>query len=157
MASPSDPCVQELYAPDNACFGCGPANPQGLRIRSFLEGDRLVAEWKAGPHHEAVPGIVSGGIIGTLLDCHGTWAAALHLMQKRGDPVPPHTVTAEYAVKLLWPTPASEPIHLEARVVESSENSATVVATLTAGGKVCASCRGVYVTVKPGHPAYRRR
>ncbi len=156
MASPTSPCVQETFAPENACFGCGPANPKGLRIRSVLEGDRLVAEWKAEKHHEAFDGMVSGGIIGTLLDCHSNWAAAMHLMRTRGDPTPPCTVTAEYAVKLLWPTPSTETIHLEARVTESSKSSATVMATLTAGGKVCASCQGVFVAVKPGHPAYHR-
>jgi hypothetical protein len=45
MATPQS--LQERYAPSNACFGCGPANPQGLRIRSFEEGDAVVAHWRA--------------------------------------------------------------------------------------------------------------
>jgi acyl-coenzyme A thioesterase PaaI-like protein len=156
MASELERCVQETYAPQNACFGCGPANPRGLRLRSFEQGDGLVADWQPEKHHEAFTNILAGGVIGTLLDCHSNWAAALHLARRRGSPVPPCTVTSEYAVTLLWPTPTDAPVHLLARVIESSEDRATVEATLTAGGKVCASCKGVFVAVRPGHPAYHR-
>ena len=77
--------LQERYAPNNACWGCGPANAEGLRIRSFPEGDAVVAEWKPEPKYEAFPGVLNGGIIGTLLDCHCNWTAAYHLMQQSGD------------------------------------------------------------------------
>jgi len=150
------PSLQERYAPGNACFGCGPANPQGLHVRSFVEGDECVAEWTPQPHHEAFPGILNGGIIGALLDCHANWTAAAYLMAKRGAQTPPCCVTADYAVKFLHPTPSGTPVKLRARVVESSENSAVVRATLESGGKVCATCRGTFVAVKPGHPAYHR-
>lgn len=150
--------LQERYAPDNACFGCGPANPKGLRIRSFeAEGDQVVADWTPQPHHEAFPGVLNGGIIGTLLDCHCNWTAAWHLMKKSGAPSPPCTVTAEYAVKLLRPTPSEGPVHLQAHVVESSEDRATVEGVLVGSNhKPCATCRGVFVAVKEGHPAYHR-
>ncbi|PYQ19096.1 MAG: PaaI family thioesterase [Acidobacteria bacterium] len=150
------PSLQERYAPGNACFGCGPANPQGLHMRSFVEGDECVAEWTPQPHHEAFPGILNGGIIGTLLDCHANWTAAWHLMKKAGAATPPCTVTADYAVKLLRPTPSNEPVTLRARVVESSGDRAVVEASLASGGKVCDTCRGTFVAVKPGHPAYHR-
>jgi acyl-coenzyme A thioesterase PaaI-like protein len=152
----SDRSLQETYAPHNACFGCGPANPKGLRIRSFAKGDEVVAIFTPEPHHEAFPGVLNGGIIGALLDCHLNWTAAWHLMQKAGAPTPPCTVTADYAVKLTRPTPTSGPVELSAKVVESTADRAIVEGTLTAGGKVCATCRGTFVAVKPGHPAYHR-
>lgn len=152
----AEPSVQEHYAPANACFGCGPANAKGLRIRSFEEGDELVCRWKAEKHHEAFEGVVSGGIIGTLLDCHSNWCAAMHLMRAQGLDAPPCTVTAEFAVKLLRPTPSAGEITLRAHVVEAEGDRAVVEATLEAGGKVCDTCRGVFVAVKPGHPAYHR-
>jgi acyl-coenzyme A thioesterase PaaI-like protein len=148
--------LQETYAPANACFGCGPANEKGLRIRSFPEGDEYVAEWQPETYHEAFPGMLNGGIIGALLDCHSNWAAAYHLMRRRGESSPPCTVTADYAIKLPRPTPVDRPISLSARVVESTDDRATVEATLTAGGRVTATCRGTFVAVKPGHPAYHR-
>ena len=149
--------LQERHAPASTCFGCGPANAQGLRIRSFEEGADLVAEWQPEPHHEAFPGVLNGGIIGALLDCHCNWTAAIHLMRAAGPGAAlPSTVTAEYAIALKRPTPTSSPVSLRARVVESSGNKAVVEGTLTAGGKVCATCRGTFVAVGPDHPAFHR-
>jgi acyl-coenzyme A thioesterase PaaI-like protein len=148
--------LQERYAPENGCFGCGPANARGLHVRSFEEGDALVAEWRAEPHHEAFAGCVNGGIVGALLDCHSNWTAAIHLMKQAGLDRPPCTVTAEFHVRLLRVTPSDAPLRLVARVVESSDDRATVDATIEAGGKATATCRGVFVAVKEGHPAFHR-
>lgn len=148
--------LQEQYAPENACFGCGPANQRGLRVRSFARGDEVVAEWRPEPHHLAFPGVLNGGIIGTLLDCHSNWAAAWHLMRQSGADSPPCTVTAEFHVKLRRPTPTDGPVTLVARVAESKADRAVIDAELRARGEVCATCRGTFVAVKPGHPAYHR-
>ncbi|MGK5084385.1 PaaI family thioesterase [Bdellovibrionota bacterium FG-1] len=159
MSHPSNsPGLQDQYAPLSICFGCGPANSKGLRIQSHVaeHGAELVAEWTAEKHHEAFPGMLNGGIIGALLDCHSNWTAAWHLMKQAGVNEMPYTVTADYSIQLKRPTPTAGPIYLAAHVVESKEDRATVEATLTAGGKVCATCRGTFVAVKPGHPAYHR-
>jgi acyl-coenzyme A thioesterase PaaI-like protein len=148
--------LQDRYAPSGRCFGCGPANDKGLRIKSHARGDTVVATWMPERHHEAFEGMLSGGIIGTLLDCHSNWTAALHLMKKSGQESVPCTVTSEFKVNLLRPTPTAAPVQLEAHVVESSADRATVEATLTAAGKVTATCRGVFVAVKEGHPAFGR-
>jgi acyl-coenzyme A thioesterase PaaI-like protein len=110
------------------------------------------------PHveYEAYEGMLSGGIIGTLLDCHCNWTAAWHLMTKTGADTPPCTVTAEYSIKLLRPTPTDRPLRLVARVTESTDTRAIVEGELIAHDKVCATCHGVFVAVKPGHPAYHR-
>lgn len=152
----SEPSVQERYAPHNACFGCGPANPKGLRVRSMERGDELLAEWKAEPHHEAFPGVLNGGIIGALLDCHCNWTAAIHLMRARSAVSPPCTVTADYAIVLKRPCPTDQPVTIRARVVESKDDRAVVEGTLEAQGKVRATCRGTFVAVTEGHPAYHR-
>lgn len=148
--------LQERYAPRNECFGCGPANEKGLHIRSFPQGDEVVCEWQPAKYHEAYPGMLSGGIIGTLMDCHSNWAAAWHLMNRNQQDSPPCTVTADYAIKLKRPTPTDKPIKLVARVIESTDDRAIVEAELIAHDKVCATCRGTFVAVKPGHPAYHR-
>lgn len=148
--------LQDRYAPETTCFGCGPANAQGLRIKSRVEGGEVVLDWRPEPHHEAFPGFVNGGIIGVLFDCHCNWAAAHHLMVRTGAAAPPFTVTADYAVKLRRPTPSGTTLRLRARVVESTDDRATVEATLEADGLERASCRGTFVAVKPGHPAYER-
>jgi acyl-coenzyme A thioesterase PaaI-like protein len=151
--------LQETYSPNGRCFGCGPANDKGLRIRSFESGgagDELTCEWRAEPHHLAFDGIVNGGIIGSLLDCHSNWTAARHLMKKRGDEEVPPTVTADFHVRLDRPTPLDATLHLRAHVVESTDDRAVVEVTLEANGKVTARCRGTFVAVKEGHPAYFR-
>lgn len=149
------PSLQETYAPQSVCFGCGPANPKGLHIRSFADGDTLVAEFTPEKHHEAFPGVLNGGIIGTLLDCHCNWAAAWHLLQRDGGHLP-STVTMEYAITLRRPTPTDGPVHLVARVVEAVGDVVTVEGELIAGGKVCDRCTGKFMAVKEGHPAYHR-
>ena len=158
MTETSSTSLQERYAPQrNACFGCGPANPQGLHVRTFVDGDECVAEWTPQPNHEAFPGVLNGGIIGALLDCHANWAAAWHLMKKAGAETPPCTVTADYAVKLLRPTPTDAPVKLAGpgrRVVRRSRGRRSHAGERGQGP--CDTCRGTFVAVKPGHPAYHR-
>jgi acyl-coenzyme A thioesterase PaaI-like protein len=149
--------LQETYAPNGICFGCGVTNEKGLRIRSFpSENGEVVAEFHAEPHHQAFPGMLNGGIIGALLDCHSNWTATYFLMKRDGKTEPDYTVTADFHVKLKRPTPFDAPIYLKARVVESSADRATVEAELVADEKVCATCRGTFIAVKEGHPAYHR-
>lgn len=148
--------LQDRYAPQNKCFGCGPRNERGLRIKSRVEGDTVVAEWMPEEHHEAFPGMLNGGIIGALLDCHSNWTAAWHLMNRAGASEPPSTVTADFHVKLKRPTPSKKPVRLVARVVESTDDRAVIEAELSSDGKVTSTCRGTFVAVKEGHPAFHR-
>ncbi len=148
--------IQETFAPDLKCFGCGPANQRGLHVRSFPNGEEVIAEWQPRPEYEAFPGMLSGGIIGTLLDCHCNWTAAHYLMKRLNLDKPPCTVTADYTIKLFRPTPSDKPIRMVARVVESTDERAIVEGELIAYEKVTATCRGTFVAVKEGHPAYHR-
>jgi uncharacterized protein (TIGR00369 family) len=149
--------LQERQEPGGRCFGCGPANPGGLRIRSFeAEDGTVVADWTARPEHEAFDGFVNGGILATLVDCHSNWAAIAHLMRRAGTREAPSTVTAELSVRYLRPTPADRPIHLVARVVASGERSATVETTVESEGQATAVGRAVFVAVTAGHPAHDR-
>jgi acyl-coenzyme A thioesterase PaaI-like protein len=148
--------LQETYGPRTRCFGCGPANAQGLRIRSFPgEGGEVVCDWTPEEHHMAFPGVVNGGICGAILDCHSNWTAAWHLMKASGAAEPPYTVTADFHVVLTRPTPMA-PLRLRAHVVEAGTDRATVEATIEAGGKITATCRGTFVAVREGHPAFHR-
>ena len=148
--------LQEQHAGKSTCYGCGPANETGLHIRSFPQGDKLVCEWQPDPKYEAFPGMLYGGLIGCLLDCHCNWTAAWHLMNERQLDHPPCTVTAKYEVKFLKPTPSHQPVQLTASVIESKEDRATVFGELRSGGELCATCTGTFVAVKPGHPAFHR-
>ncbi len=111
--------LQQRFAPRDICFGCGQANPQGLRLQSYPEGELLVARWMPQDHHQAFVGILNGGIIGTLLDCHCNWAAAWHLKVQNDAAQPPCTLTAEYSIKLIHPTPTDSLLELRSWVVKS--------------------------------------
>ncbi|HXY38129.1 MAG TPA: PaaI family thioesterase, partial [Vicinamibacteria bacterium] len=89
-------------------------------------------------------------------DCHSNWTAAMHLMRQATADRPPCTVTAEFQVRLLRVTPSTVPLTLHARVVDSTADRATVEARIDADGQTTATCRGVFVAVKEGHPAYHR-
>lgn len=156
MSTEPGPAAQDQFAPHGICFGCGPANPKGLRIKSRWEGDSFVARWRAEPHHQAFPGVLNGGIVGALLDCHSNWCAVTALMRERGAKEAPVTVTAEFAVKLKRPTPADAEITLKAKPVSIEGGTVVVEAELWANGKLCDTCRGTFVEVKEGHPAFNR-
>jgi acyl-coenzyme A thioesterase PaaI-like protein len=152
----SERCLQETYAPESVCYGCGPANDKGLHVRSFAANGQVVAEWTPDAHHLAFEGVLNGGVIGSILDCHCNWTTAWHLMNRRGDDRPPATVTMEYTVKLHRPTPMGEPLRLVARIQNSTDEVATVEGEVWAAGRLCATCTGRFMAVKPGHPAYDR-
>jgi acyl-coenzyme A thioesterase PaaI-like protein len=159
LADPPEPSLQERYAPASRCFGCGPANLAGLRIGSRPSGEDpaiLVARFEPRPEHEAFAGVVNGGILGTLLDCHANWTATWHLMRDQGTDRPPTTVTLEYSIRMRRPTPSDRPIDLRAWVTDAGPDRATVEAEIASDGTVTATGRGIFVAVKPDHPAYDR-
>jgi acyl-coenzyme A thioesterase PaaI-like protein len=153
--------LQEMYAPQGRCFGCGPTNEKGLRIRSLPQSDDanaiVVCDWTPEKHHEAFEDVLNGGIIGALLDCHMNWTAIHYLIKKGGLDHAPPCVTSEFKVVFKRPTPCG-PVHIEGRVVSAEEDRATIEATMRAanGEKVTAIGTGTFIAVKPGHPAYHR-
>jgi acyl-coenzyme A thioesterase PaaI-like protein len=100
--------------------------------------------------------MLNGGIAGSLLDCHSNWTAAHHLMKIRDLDAPPCTVTADFHVSLRKPTPTNTDFTLKARVVSSEGDKVIIEATLEANNKVTCTCRGTFVAVREGHPAYHR-
>ena len=148
--------LQDQFAPNLICFGCGPANQDGLQIKSFVEGDKVVARFQPHSHHQSFPGMMNGGIVGALLDCHSNWTAAWHLMNENGLSVPPCCVTAKYEVTFEKPTPSDIELILTAWVVESSKRKAVIDVTLSVSDSITARCRGTFVSVKPDHPAFHR-
>ena len=152
----AEKCVQQEYAPNSICFGCGPANKAGLQIESHRIDNGLLMEYLPNETHQAFPGMINGGIIGTLLDCHGNWTAAIALMDEKNLSEPPCTVTASYSVILRRPTPLGENLIVTSQIDEIDGDKVKVDLLLEAEGKVCASGTGLFVAVKEGHPAYHR-
>jgi acyl-coenzyme A thioesterase PaaI-like protein len=127
--TPLEESLQERYFPELPCFGCGPANEKGLRLRSFPREDGLVtASFTPWPEHDNGLGYLNGGIIATVLDCHSA-AAVTHEAFTRGWPPLPGAalpyVTANLDVRYLRPAPLTEPVVLLAEVVAASEAEMT--------------------------------
>jgi len=154
--------LQERYAPASVCFGCGPDNASGLHVRSFPDPDperegALVATWTPSPDHRAFANVLNGGICATILDCHANWSAAMAIMRTSGADRPPATVTADFEVHLLAPTPTAGPLTLRAWPVDVEGRRATSEARIeTADGTVTATFVGRFVAVRDDHPAHDR-
>lgn len=148
--------LQDRYAPNGVCFGCGPKNPRGLHLKSVPVGGRVVADWTPGNEHVAFGNFGSGGIISVLMDCHGNWAATHALMKARGLDTPPGTVTAEYTVRFLKPSPIDGRWQLTAWATEVDGDAVTVSGELKVDGVTTAKMSGTFIAVKEGHPAYYR-
>ncbi|HLE04464.1 MAG TPA: hypothetical protein VI729_07630, partial [Anaerolineales bacterium] len=80
------PTYFQDHMPGNLCFGCGSENPEGLHIHSFWEGDEAVCEWASRSRYQGWKGLLNGGILATLIDCHcmGTAMAAAYRSEGRG-------------------------------------------------------------------------
>ena len=102
--------LQDTYGPETICFGCGPANDKGLQIKSVVGDGEVVADFDPSPEHQAFPGVVNGGIIGALFDCHMNWAAAHAIMTGRRLERPPVTVTADFMCVSAGPLPTRPPV-----------------------------------------------
>ncbi len=143
--------IQDYYPDDlSYCFGCGRLNEQGHQIKSYWDGDETVATFTPKPYHIAIPGYVYGGLIASLIDCHGTGTAAAAKYREEGramDTEPPFRfVTASLKVDYLRPTPLGVPLELRGVVEEVRGRKVVTTVTLSAGGALCA--RGSVVAVQ---------
>ncbi len=142
---------QDYYPDDTAlCYGCGRLNEHGLHIQSYWDGDESICTFTPKPYHTAIPGYVYGGLIASLIDCHGTGTATAAAWRAEGRelgsaPVP-RFVTASLHVEYVKPTPLGVPLIVRGRVKEIKGRKVIVSAELSADNQVCA--RGEVVAVQ---------
>jgi acyl-coenzyme A thioesterase PaaI-like protein len=143
--------IQDQYDPAfQVCYGCGAQNPHGLQIKSRCEGGEVVAEFMPGPEHLGVPGVVYGGLLASLIDCHGIATGAEHFQRLEQLDHPPRCVTASLHVEYRKPTPMNgQPLQLRARVVEASARKAVVEVSLGVGGETTVEARVIAVKLPP--------
>jgi len=142
---------QDYYTGSFAyCYGCGRLNPDGLQIKTHWEGEESVTRFTPRPHHIAITGYVYGGLIASLIDCHGTGTAAAAGYRAAGREMGTEPafrfVTASLHVDYLKPTPLGVPLEVRGTVKEVKGRKIVVAATLSARGEVCA--RGEVVAVQ---------
>ena len=144
--------IQERLLAGTTCFGCGPDNDKGLRLRSYPADGDVRAAFLPWPEHDNGLGFLNGGIISTVLDCH-TAAAVLHEADLRGwkpyEGLPLSYVTAGLDVRYLRPAPLLEECELVARVVEADEARMLAQAELVHDGKVRATATAEWKRWRP--------
>jgi acyl-coenzyme A thioesterase PaaI-like protein len=140
------------YYPDQLsyCYGCGRLNEHGLQIKSYWDGDETVCIFQPRPYHIAIPGYVYGGLLASLIDCHGTGTAAAAAYRDQSRPMdsepPLRFLTASLHVDYLKPTPLGVPLEVRGRVREVKGRKVVVAATISARGEV--TVRGEIVAVQ---------
>lgn len=142
---------QDYYPEElSHCYGCGRLNEHGYQLKSTWDGEESVASFTPQPYHIAIPGYVYGGLIASLIDCHGTGTAAAAAYRAAGrtmGTLPPlRFVTAALQVEYLRPTPLGVPLEIRGQVQEIKGRKVVVSATVTANGEVCV--RGQVVAVQ---------
>lgn len=136
--------IQDFYPDDlSHCYGCGRLNEDGHQLKTCWDGDETVSFFEPWPEHIAIPGYVYGGLIASLIDCHGTGTAAAAAYREAGrEPgtEPPFRfVTASLSVRYLRPTPMGVPLEVRGSVLEIKGRKVVVKATVSACGEVCAT------------------
>ena len=144
------------YYPDELsyCYGCGRLNEQGLKLKSYWDGEETVAIFNPRPYHIAIPGYVYGGLIASIIDCHGTGTAAAATYRAEGREMgtepPVRFVTASLHVEYIRPTPLGVLLEVRGKVREIKGRKVVVSSTVSAGGEICA--KGEVVAVQmPEH------
>jgi acyl-coenzyme A thioesterase PaaI-like protein len=150
MDGSKGPAIQNLYPDDFAhCFGCGRHNREGHQLKSFLEGDGVIARFTPPANQSSVPGFVYGGLLASLIDCHAMATAAAGELGESGvaaGAAAPRYVTAALRVDYLKPTPSGVELEIRGHVTERSERKSVVAVTVKAGGAV--TVRGEAVAVR---------
>ncbi|HEV2427827.1 MAG TPA: PaaI family thioesterase [Acidimicrobiales bacterium] len=147
------PAVQDFYTDHLArCYGCGRLNERGYRLRTRWDGDETLTRFTPAPFHTAVPGVVYGGLLASLVDCHSTatGAAALYRVEGRdfADPGPAHRcVTGTLAVRFLRPTPLGPELAVRGRVVDVAGRKVTVASRIEADGVTTVEADAVVLEV----------
>ena len=146
--------IQDELGIENWCYGCGPENPEGLKIKSYWDGDETVCtflprpSFMAGPRH-----LLNGGIIATVIDCHCICTAVAAVYKSEGRPMGSDPVvwcvTGSLQIDYLRPTPIAAPVLLRAHVESIEGKRTTVTCTLSSDGLERARGRAVAVKVLP--------
>ena len=143
--------IQDNYPDDVAhCYGCGRLNEHGHQIKSFWDGDETISHFTPKEYHTAIPGFVYGGLIASLIDCHGTGTAALAAYRaenREHDSMPAlRFVTASLQVDYLKPTPLGVELELRGKILEIKGKKVITEITVSANGEITA--RGKVVAVQ---------
>lgn len=144
----------QSYIDNNVCFGCGKDNHDGLQIQSYWQdNDEVICTWHSHPKYQGWKGILNGGILASLIDCHcmGTAMAGAYFSENRGlDSNPIYRyATGTLTIKYLLPTSNDAPVELRAKIMEMKGNAKkiTVQCDVWSEGKKTAEATAIAIKV----------
>lgn len=148
----NQPAIQDHFSGEHAiCYGCGGDNSHGLHIRTQWDGRCGIFRFTPMHYHTAFPGVVYGGLIASLFDCHciGTAIAAAYDAEDRKPGTDPAImyVTANLNVNYIRPTPMDRELMFKARIIETGGKKTIVSCTLVADDTECANARVIGIRV----------
>ena len=147
------PAFQDLAHLEGNCYGCGRHQPSGLRIKSHWHDDGIHVIAHHTPREEFAgwPGLVYGGLLAMLVDCHGNWTAIAHHYRAEartpGSQPDIFCVTAHLGIDYLKPTPMDRPLTLRARVDGETGRKTRVLCEVLAGDELTARADCLFVRV----------
>ena len=127
----------------NYCFGCGKANPDGMRLRFTFDEQRncFVSRFRLGKRYTGPPGHCHGGIIATILD------EAMGKPNRMSEVV---ALTRTMKVDYLKPVPLNKPLRVEARAVSiKGRYHVNQAEILNANNEVMAKSEGLFIAIDP--------
>jgi acyl-coenzyme A thioesterase PaaI-like protein len=136
----------------NLCFGCGASNPSGLQIKSYYQDSEALCTFLPRPEHAAgPPHVLNGGILATVIDCHGVCTAIAAAYEAENRPIgsapPLWYVTGSLTIDYRLPTPIDRPLILRARVRDSKGRKSWVEIEATSSEKAVARATVLAVRV----------
>lgn len=144
--------IQDFY-PDHfaQCYGCGRLNEHGHQIKTLWDGEETLTRFVPKDYHTAIPGFVYGGLLASLIDCHGTGSAALALAKAKNITLAEHNaprcVTASLQVKYLKPTPIGGNLEIRGKIRQVTNRKVMVDCELFANGELCVTGEVIAVLV----------
>ena len=129
--------IQDIYPEEAAiCYGCGRNNQHGHHVRTYWDGTTGTATFTPEAYHTAFPGVVYGGLLASLIDCHCMGTAIAAAYDREGiTPSQVHEithVTANLNINYLKPTPMGVELILKATIKEITDRKAIVLCSVFA-------------------------
>lgn len=127
-----------LQKPGYDCICCSPANPIGLHLEFWEDGEDVITRWKPSTHYQGWLDTLHGGIQSMLLDEVAGWVVTRKL-QTTG-------VTSKMEVQYLKPVSTlDEGLTIRARIVRQMRNVAFIKGEIiNYAGEVCSKAALTY-------------
>ena len=126
-----------VFGKEQKCFGCGPHNEKGFRLRFRREGDEVVTRFTASAGLEGPPGVFHGGLQATIADEVAGWTL-VGMLGRMG-------FTTSMNVRYVRPVRIDEEVEARGKIMSRTGNIVTVSVVLKQAGKTALMGRVSYM------------